>query len=51
VNPVTNILRLARAGFLGDITWDDVWGGMLALVVIGSIAMWFARRGLDGLDD
>jgi ABC-2 type transport system permease protein len=51
VNPVTNVLRLARAGFLGDIAWDDVWGGVVALVVIGAIAMWFARRGLDALDD
>jgi ABC-2 type transport system permease protein len=51
VNPVTNILRLARAGFLGEITWDDVWGGLLAIAVLGSLSMWFARRGLASLDD
>jgi ABC-2 type transport system permease protein len=51
VNPLTNVLRLARAGFLGDIRWDEVWGGLVALVVLGSLAMWFARRGLAGLDD
>lgn len=50
INPFTNVLRLARAGFLGDIRWADVWGGLLALAVIGALAMWFARRGLSQLD-
>lgn len=50
LNPLTNVLRVARVGFLGDITFDDVWGGLVALVVIGALAMWFARRGLDRLD-
>jgi ABC-2 type transport system permease protein len=50
INPLTNVLRLARAGFLGDVTWDAVWGGVVALVVLGSLAMWFARRGFDQLD-
>jgi ABC-2 type transport system permease protein len=51
VNPITNILRLGRAGFLGDITWDAVWGGLVAIAVLGSLSMWFARRGLATLDD
>jgi ABC-2 type transport system permease protein len=51
VNPFTNVLRLARGGFLGDITWEDSWGGLLALVVIGALAMTFARTGLRRLDD
>lgn len=51
VNPFTNVLRLARAGFLGDVTWADVWGGLVALALLGAAAMWFARRGLAGLDD
>lgn len=50
VNPFTNVLRLARAGFLGDIRWSDVWGGLVALVVIGLLALWFARRSLARLD-
>lgn len=49
INPFTNVLRLARVGFLGDITWDDVWGGLLALAVIGALTMWFARTGLNRL--
>ncbi len=52
VNPFTNVLRLARVGFLdADVTWDDLWGGLVALGVIGALAMWFARRGLDHLSD
>lgn len=50
VNPFTNVLRFARAGFLGEIRWGDVWGGLLALAVLGGLALWFARRGLARLD-
>ncbi len=32
VNPVTNVLRFARQGFLGPVTWDQTWPGLLALV-------------------
>jgi ABC-2 type transport system permease protein len=51
VNPLTNVLRLARVGFMGEIRWDDVWGGVVALVLLGALAMWFARTGLDRLDE
>lgn len=50
VNPLTNILRLARVGFLGDIAWSDCWGGLLAIAGLGGVAMLFARRGLATLD-
>jgi ABC-2 type transport system permease protein len=49
-NPATNILRLSRQGFLGDVTWDGVWGGLVALVGLSVLTLWFARRGLDLLD-
>jgi ABC-2 type transport system permease protein len=49
VNPFTNILRLAREGFLGGVTWDDTWGGLVAIAVLGSLSLWFAKRGLDRL--
>jgi ABC-2 type transport system permease protein len=49
-NPATNILRLSRQGFLGDVTWDGVWGGLVALVGLSVLTLWFARRGLDSLD-
>jgi hypothetical protein len=50
-NPMTNILRLARVGFLGDIVWADCWGGLVAIVAVGGLAMVFARRGLATLDN
>jgi ABC-2 type transport system permease protein len=51
VNPFTNILRLARQGWVGEVTWENTWGGVVALVVISTLTMWFARRGLDKLND
>ncbi len=50
VNPITNVLRLGRQGFLGEVTWHDSWGGLLALAVLSVILLVFARRGLDSLD-
>ena len=44
VNPMSNVLRLARVGFLGDVTWHDSWGGLLALAVLISLAALFASR-------
>jgi ABC-2 type transport system permease protein len=51
INPFTNILRFARQGWVGDVSWGNTWGGVLALVVISALTMWFARRGLDKLND
>jgi ABC-2 type transport system permease protein len=51
INPLTNILRLARSGFLGEVTWSDSWGGLVAIGALGVLAMWFARTGLNKLDD
>ncbi|MEX2293565.1 MAG: ABC transporter permease [Acidimicrobiales bacterium] len=46
-NPLTDILALARQGFLGDITWSSTWPGLVAIG--GSMtALWlFAARGLS----
>ena len=39
LNPLTYVLEMARAGFLGPVTWADVWPGLAAiaggLVVFG----------------
>jgi len=47
VNPMTNVIRLVRQGFLGDVTWSTTWPGLLALagliVFFGALAM----RGLS----
>lgn len=32
-NPVTDILRMMRQGFLGDVTWADTWPGLVVLAV------------------
>jgi ABC-2 type transport system permease protein len=50
INPFTNILRMSREGFVGTLSWNNTWGGLLALVVLTALTMWFARRGLDKLD-
>jgi ABC-2 type transport system permease protein len=51
INPFTNILRLAREGFLGGVTWQDTWGGMLAIVGLSALTLTFAYRGLAKLAD
>jgi ABC-2 type transport system permease protein len=51
INPFTNILRLARQGFLGDVTWNDTWGGLLAIVGLSAVTLLFAYRGLAKLAD
>jgi ABC-2 type transport system permease protein len=50
VNPMTNILRMARQGFLGDITWHHTWPGLIALAGLTAAAVIWARRGLDTFD-
>lgn len=49
-NPITNILRLGRQGFLQGVTWSGTWGGLLAIAGLSAAALIFARRGLDSLD-
>lgn len=50
VNPMTNVLRLARQGLLGDVTWDQTWGGLLAIAVMLTLSGWFALSGLKSLE-
>jgi ABC-2 type transport system permease protein len=49
VNPATNILRLARQGFLGEVTWDVVWPGLLAMALMGAALVAFVARGFRRL--
>ena len=51
INPFTNILRLAREGWLGNITWHDSWGGLVAIVGMSALTLTFAYRGLAKLAD
>jgi ABC-2 type transport system permease protein len=52
INPFNNIIRLARLGFVDPpITWDNTWGGLLAIVLLSVATLLFARRGLDRLTE
>jgi ABC-2 type transport system permease protein len=48
-NPATNLLRMARQGFIGHVTWHDTWPGLLATLGIGLALLAFADRGLRKL--
>jgi len=51
INPFTNILRLAREGWLGEVSWNDTWGGLVAIVGLAAVTLAFAYRGLAKLAD
>jgi ABC-2 type transport system permease protein len=45
-NPMTNVLALARQGFLGDISWDGTWPGLLSLAEMAIVLYLFAHRAM-----
>ncbi|HEX3542492.1 MAG TPA: ABC transporter permease [Acidimicrobiales bacterium] len=49
VNPMTQVLRLARQGYLGPTTWAQTWPGLVVLAAGVALLTWFAVRGLKGL--
>ena len=56
VNPATNILRLSRVGLVNDaspdrLSWNSVWGGLLAIAVMTTLSLRFAVRNLRKLND
>jgi ABC-2 type transport system permease protein len=46
INPMTNILALGRAGFVGHVVWASVWPGLIAIAGLGSVLTVFAFTGL-----
>lgn len=50
VNPMTNVLRLGRQGFIGAVAWDQSWGGLLALALGSLVLGAFAVRGLRAVE-
>lgn len=50
-NPLNQVLRLGRMGFVGEPSWRDAWPGLMTLAVLGALTALFARRGLATLDD
>jgi ABC-2 type transport system permease protein len=51
VNPITNILELARQGMLGHVHWSTTWPGLLALAGSLVVVWTWALRGLRKLGD
>jgi len=45
-NPVTQIVETARQGFVGSVTWDDTWPGLIALAGLAALLTYFALRGM-----
>ncbi|MDP9069129.1 MAG: ABC transporter permease [Actinomycetota bacterium] len=45
-NPITNVLELARQGFLGDVRWESTWPGLVSLAGMAVVLGLFAHRGL-----
>ena len=46
LNPMTDVLALARQGFLGEVTWAQTWPGLLSLAVVAALMLLFAGRGM-----
>ena len=46
-NPVTNVLQLARQGFLGDVAWASTWPGLVSLAGMCGVLLLFAWRGMQ----
>ena len=49
VNPVSDILDLARQGFLGHVGWSSTWPGVLAFTGLIAVTFPFAVRGMRRL--
>ncbi|MEZ5243635.1 MAG: ABC transporter permease [Acidimicrobiales bacterium] len=47
VNPVTNVMRMMRQGFLGEVTWADTWPGLLVVAVGLTVFFGWARFELE----
>ena len=50
LNPLTYILDLSRAGFVGTNAWADIWPGLVALAGSAVLLGWWAMSGLRSLD-
>ena len=50
VNPATDLLAMTRQGFLGPVTWDQTWPGLLVLAVAIGVFVTTARLQLRRYD-
>jgi ABC-2 type transport system permease protein len=46
-NPMTNVLALAREGFLGEVTWSGTWPGLLSLGGMLAALLVFSWRSMQ----
>lgn len=46
VNPMTNVLALARQGYLGEVAWSTTWPGLVALAGMSGFLVLFAYLGM-----
>ena len=46
VNPVTQVIEGLRAGFIGEVTWSDIWPALLAVAGMGAFFGVLALRGV-----
>jgi len=49
VNPLTNMLELARQGFLGEVAWRTTWPGLVAIAGSAALLWVWAITGLKRL--
>ncbi|MBT6872756.1 MAG: hypothetical protein HOA26_05920, partial [Actinobacteria bacterium] len=49
LNPLTNVLRLSRQGFVGEMSWDLTWPGLVALLAMTVVGGLAALRALTRL--
>lgn len=49
LNPLTNVLRLSRQGFVGEMSWDLTWPGLLAIAAMTVVGGATALRALTRL--
>ncbi len=46
-NPMTNVLALAREGFIGEVTWHGTWPGLVSLAGLATATLIFAVRSMQ----
>jgi ABC-type multidrug transport system permease subunit len=50
-NPVTQIVEAARQGFVGTVTWEETWPGLVALAGLTALLVALALRGMHRTTD